>query len=539
MLIPITLLALSLGFQGPASPTASPTGLQSAGTSGGAPAAAREALRSGPWAPPASLPPGPPLPALEESMMLHLRTGQVVFGGIEEHDPDGISFRRLLDGGLVRLPWNFLDGPQENELRAKFGYVDVLSDEVLVPADLIVLVDGTELIGLVTARDGSSVVVKSASGLVTIAAARVATISSIEAVPALELYTKDELYSAELVKTDLATAAGQADLGAFCERIRDFQRAATHYEAALKLSPGSPELQFALDRASAKAVVQVQLDALAEIDHLKRRRRYQDALAAIEAFPERFPETPLRTELFKLRDSVLKARDRALRDLVPSRWFFWSSRLARRASGSETLEQIEAWAAEGMAEEVLAKVTEDARELAPDIEPENVRKYWNERKRGRWRVISYGNETWLLGDDRALREYEPKTDSTEKEPESELEATRKQFEEKLSRFLASQERQRRTRTNEDESAEREDAWRSASLDDRARWTHAYFIEFSGSFDLHPKLLSRNCRSCGGAGVTEVIYTGSARTGDETGAGSELYKCPTCHGIGQVRRIQYR
>jgi hypothetical protein len=57
-------------------------------------------------------------------------------------------------------------------------------------------------------------------------------------------------------------------------------------------------------------------------------------------------------------------------------------------------------------------------------------------------------------------------------------------------------------------------------------------------DLDPKPSLSNCRECGGIGVREVIYTGGARSGD-TVSGRRLMHCPTCHGIGRVRRIRYR
>jgi hypothetical protein len=48
---------------------------------------------------------------------------------------------------------------------------------------------------------------------------------------------------------------------------------------------------------------------------------------------------------------------------------------------------------------------------------------------------------------------------------------------------------------------------------------------------------QNCSECGGTGVRDVIYTGSAREGATSGR-TQVH-CPTCHGIGRVRRIRFR
>ncbi|MEM7518322.1 MAG: hypothetical protein AAF368_15545, partial [Planctomycetota bacterium] len=327
----------------------------------------------GSMAPPAALPAPAPLPEVNQVMMLRLRQGQILWGAVSKHDPEGIDFIRLDDGGLLRFDWSFLEPTQEVELRTKFGYVEVISSEVFTDADRIVLVDGTEIIGRILSKEAGFVNVATANQRLRLPAARVQLTSRVENVPALELYTKEELYAAELVKTPNADSQeGQLHMGEFSEQILLFDRASEHYTRALEIGPESPEIQFALDRATQKAAVQTELDALSQIDHLKRRKRFDEALLAGEEFLVRFPESPLRADLFKLRESVLKARDRALSETIQRRWYFWSSRLARKASREKSLQEIESWSVESLSEEVLTKVTEDAQKIAEDIQPENV-----------------------------------------------------------------------------------------------------------------------------------------------------------------------
>ena len=60
------------------------------------------------------------VPAAESVAMLQLRDGSICWGSIEEHSPDGLDFRRLDTGGLVRLPWGLLDPNQERDFRQQF-----------------------------------------------------------------------------------------------------------------------------------------------------------------------------------------------------------------------------------------------------------------------------------------------------------------------------------------------------------------------------------------------------------------------------------
>ncbi len=477
--------------------------------------------------------------ATPPAAMLQLRDGSIRWGRILEHDPDGLVFERLDTGGRVRVAWAFLDPGQERDLRTRFGYVDESSEQVVTEAERIVLVDGQEIVGKIVGREGDALRLKTATGVLEIPKARVRSVASTR-VPALDIFTKEELYSARLAETDLEDARALWELARYCERILDFRHALEHYRQAHALDPElfADEVDFILARAAEKAERQEQIDALAEADRLLRRNRFEEALAALAAFAERYPDSPLSPDRVKLEQRVERARTEFLRDLVRRRWFAWMERLLDDAARNRGFEEALTYVDESLSDEIVARTTQDARRYHPTITEDEVRQLFQERKRGRWRPASYGAATWLLGEDKALAGEKPQVEETGP-PKSEKQREREQLEERIRRFLQNQEAAKRKRQRDD--GEEEDAeafWKTLSVTARRNWLIAYYAENGGDLEVRPRPELSPCPECGGTGVHEVIFTGSART--EGGkSGTAKLPCPTCHGIGRLRRIRYR
>ncbi len=494
------------------------------------------------------------LPEASKVTMLRMKNGSILWGEIRSHTPDGITFVRLDSGGLATLNWSFLDPGQEQELRLQYGYVDLEGDEVMATADRIALIDGTEMTGKILERTPTTLILKTAfSSSIAIPVTRVRAISQTT-VPASDIYTRDELYVQDLVTRDAESPKDHYELARFCERILDYAHAVQHYTEAIALDPTfrSDELPTLLERAQEKAELQEQLDVLAEIDALKRRKHFDKAFDLIAEFPELYPGSPLQEKLIRLRDQVLKARDKFLIDAVKKRWLYMAGRLAREAALTMPFEEAQDYAVEGLSEEIQAAVTEHVSKWARDIPGEEVRKYWSERDKGRFRSITYGTGTWLLGEADALKGETPQEEESSDKPLTATQKERKALEEKLKVFMDNRARRQRNRASEDDSEARNEWWTLASLSERQRWIFAFYVEKAGDFEVKEKPLLHNCRVCGGKGVKEIIYTGGARSGEGSGggrggrggrqgaaSGTGIEECSTCHGIGRTRRIQYR
>lgn len=472
-----------------------------------------------------------------EVTMLRLRNGSIQWGSIVEHDPDGFRFTLLSHGGLVDVPWSLLDPNQERELRERFGYVDVSSEEFMIEVERLLLVDGNEVNGVVLSREGENFVVKVDGNLQMVPKRRVQNILKGHRVPALDVYGREELYGMFLGETAEDDPDAQVELAKRCELILDFAHAVTHYERCLVLDPEGerPEVEFALERARRKAESQAQIDYLRSTDQLRKRGRFDEALALLEAFDQTFPDSPLVNDARIKTTRVLTARDDAIRDLVRRQWMYWMKRLTRMKAGELDYAGALAYAEEGLSEEIQERVLKDVRSrISESVEPDQILAFWATRVKVRYQRASYGLGTWLLGEDKARAGTEDKEAALA--ALSDMDKQRATLEKKIKRFLENQQAARRARARQEQEDELEAFWRGFSTSGRAAWMLAHYVEFSGDLELRDHPYLSNCSSCAGRGVHEVIHVGGGAKGS---GGVSLVPCPLCRGVGVVRRVFYR
>jgi tetratricopeptide (TPR) repeat protein len=476
----------------------------------------------------------------DDVIMLQLFDGRVLWGRISGHDAERLTFQRLDTGGTAQLPWSLLDPDQAGEYLERFGYVDHSGDELMVEADRIVLDDGQEIIGKIVNRTPRELYVKTSTSLFPVPMARLRGQILPLQVPALDIYTRGELYQGELPNLEQASAESHFALATYCERILDFVHAAEHYEAARALDPGfmPDELPQFLQRASAKAQNQAQLDHLFEADRLRARRKYDEALVRLEEFELMYPETSLTQELIKKRSQVEKARDQALTVQVPQQFHSWTKRLTAKVARDPKLGFTSAieYVESSLTDDVLEAVLSDMqRTVGMSVTSDEVRRKWQERPRGRIRRASYGQGTWLLGEDRARAELQPEVEAAA--PQTEKGAERARLEEKIKRYMQNQQLVQRAKAAADQESELEAFWSTWNSNNRSQWLLAYYVEQGGEMKIRTPVHFRNCRDCNGSAVREIIDTGNARSGSQS-ASMRLIKCPLCQGIGVMRRVDY-
>ncbi len=492
--------------------------------------------------------------AIGEVMLLKLADGGSLWGRIFGHDSERLSFQRLDNGGVVRLPWKQLEPTQSGALLEEFGYVDHSGDELTVEADRLQLDDGTEIIGRIVSRTELEIYVKTADRLVPVPKRRISGAVTSVVVPALDVFTRDELYRAEADKLDPRSAQSELDLAKYCERIYDFTRALEHYKAAQEIDPGFDKgsLKPTILRVQEKAANQAQLDYLYEVDSMRARGQYDAALRALDAFLQKWPDSTLKSEVDRKKKQVEKSRLAALRELVSKQWYKWAERLADKQAKTEgaTLESSLAFVSEKMKDELLAAVTADLqRAVGKSVKPEEIKKLWEARPRPRFRRASYGQGTWLLGDAAALKQYGKDPPKAADAPKTGAEAERAKIEDKIKRYLANQQivakKKAEAGQKEGEESDQEIFWRTWTSYARSQWLLAYYAENGGDLKIVKEVLS-NCAECGGTGTREMINTGSARSnpqGQQPGQGANsaglvVIDCPACHRVGRVRRVTF-
>ncbi|MCC6408275.1 MAG: hypothetical protein IT453_14015 [Planctomycetes bacterium] len=484
--------------------------------------------------------------------LLHLTDGGTLWGEIVAHDPSALSFRRLDNGGVVKLPWSVLDVAQSETLRETYGYVDHTQEELMLEADRLVLDDGTEVIGKIVARTDAALLVKTATAVVPVPKARLRGSAGTLQVPALEIYTREELYQQERANLVQDSASSNYELGRYCERILDFAHAAEHYEQARDLDKKfkPDELPGLVARAKLRAENQAQLDYLYQVDLLRARKRFDEAQKLADAFAGLYPDSSLLADVEKKKKQIAKAREQALRDDVVSLYHFHFGRVVESKVRDPQfgLEAALEYATDKLAEDLENAVLADLqRRVSKGVQIEEVRKHWAERKNPPAQKASYGMGTWLLGEDDArkgLAAEVPKAAQTEKDAE------RAKLEEKIKRYLANQAMVKKAKVDADKEGEPAQFWSTWNVAGKKQWLMAYFVEHTKVFQA-TRALFTNCPDCGGTGVREILNTGSARTnaspqgrggqsaGGANSASISLIDCPSCHRIGVRRRVSYR
>jgi len=482
----------------------------------------------------------PPPPAPEDVRMLRFRDGSIRFAAIAGHDPDGIEVVRVDTSGRARLTWTMLDATQADELKTEFGYVEIEASEVYVTGERLLLEGGGAVTGVIVSREGQNFLVKSDGNVQAIPKVRVRSIEDGVQIPALDVYSQEEMYSILVSEADLESPEGQVALAERCEGILDFVHAVDHYAAALELGMEGDALsrvEGALARAEVKAAAQEQLEVLRTADQERRRGNYDDALAIVTAFPAQFPDSALIEDARKAEAKLLEAREAAAIRLVERRWKHWAKRLTRQKAAEDvTFDEARTWAVEGLPTEIEQRVHEDLTEdVSVAYELSAVRPLFELREKRKWTSATYGTSgTWLLGLDAAQAGVEQQ-DSARSADVSVADAERRAIEERIRRYVENQRLARQAGGAAQAIDEQNQFWGTWSIAGRSGWLIAYYAEEGGDFEVREKPSLRACIRCAGEGAIQIIAAGSVLNGSSTA----IAPCPLCHGVQVVRRIYYR
>lgn len=479
----------------------------------------------------------PAPPAAEDVIMLKLRDGRIQWGAIGEHDTIGFLFQRLDNGGEVRVPWSLLDPRQSDQLRTDYGYVEVEAEEVYVDAERLLLEGGGTVEGVIVSREGDSFLVKTDGNLQMVPKRRVRGIESGVRLPALDVYGREELYTQFASEADETSATSQLDLARRCEGILDFTNAVKHYEAAVELglTEDLPKVQGMLASARIKADNQEQIEYLRDADRLRKRKRFDDALALLQAFPTKYAGSGLIADARKQEAKLLVDRDEAAKSLVRSRWKYHTRKLTREAARMDNFEAARTWATEEASQAIAGQVLADVQDrVTSAVTEDDVLRLWEERDRGRYESSTYGLGTWLLGEDRAGANGDNPAAAAESAV-SAVDEQRKAIEDRIKRYLENQKISRRNQASDDEEDVAQSFWEEWTVNGRSLWLMSYYLEESGDFEIRPRASLKPCKTCGGLGALQLLVTGTVLSGETASVAS----CPVCRGVKVTRRIYFR
>jgi hypothetical protein len=481
---------------------------------------------------------------------IRLRDGSFFFGEVKAHDESGIRVLRYDTGGIVELRWDHL-APQESErLRTVFGYLSRAGEEVRIVADRLRLTDGREEIGILVEReDPQFFVLRNKENTIRVPKDRVVLPFEKVEVNALEVYTKDQLYEERRATIDPSSPADQLELARFLVRILDYARALVHYREVQRLDPSFHPGEVAAQIASCENLAkrQEEIDALAEIDRARGRKRFTEALALLDDFVERFPQSPLLGDVADRRRRTQARLEEEVRRETARRWYDEAGDVAyeKGFDRSFTHEQAMRFAEEEMSKEILARVTQAiARSLLPEATEDSIRAAWEARGPfARSQRASYGQGTFVLGREKALaglveEKEEAATDARSKEE--------RELAERVRRYLEAIQAGRQGGAAEEDENAPANWWESVTAGTRRQWILAYYAEHGGDMEV-VRVYGDTCRNCGGEGTIEVIAlvgvsNEAAGPGGQGSQGSQTRSrklCPDCHGLAVYRVVRFR
>lgn len=488
-----------------------------------------------------------------------LRDGEILVGEISTHDEDGLDVKRLDNGGLVHLRWGQLAPPFERSLRLKLGYIYEQDEEIQVDADELTLIDGTKRVGRVVSQGNDQYVLKDSKATLTYPRSMVVGAPARVRVAALEMYTKDELYNDKLGTVDATTPQGNMDLARYLEQINDFTRAIQHWNEVKKLDatfhPG--EAAESLKRLEDKKARQDEIDYLQELESQRKQRHWDNALAMCDEFPKKFVKsTPAaRADVEKRKKSISDAKRL---DQIDHTWKEYHRQVRvllykKAADPRLALDDARSYARGEVRKDILAATVLTLQKTWKELTEQEVAALWKDRgKRPITYNVGYGPGTFILGKSGAEKNVTnmPGTRSapTGNKGNGEMEAMAKKLQELLKKSASPQ------NPAEQKKLSPEDAWWvTATVFSRVQFLIANFVEFGGEMkDL--LFTARVCSNCSGQGGLPVMNVTNNPGGVSVGGGGRnsnnnnnnqastgvtYVECPTCHGIGFQRCIEYR
>ncbi|MBI3817716.1 MAG: hypothetical protein HY286_03410 [Planctomycetes bacterium] len=487
-----------------------------------------------------------------------MRDGEILVGEISSHDEDALDIKRLDNGGLVHLRWSQLAPPFERSLRTRLGYIYDREEEVLVDADELTLADGTKRVGRVVSQTNDQIVLKDSKSTLSYARSILSGAPGRVRVPALEVYTKDELYNDKLSTIDATTAEGNLDLARYLEQVDDFGRAIQHANEVKKIDPNfhAHELVELLKHLEEKKARQDEIDYLQELESQRSQRHFDKAIMMCTEFAAKFPKSSAttRTDVEKRKKNIAEAKHIYQIDKV---WIAYhrAARTVLRVKAVDrkiALDDARSYARGGeVRKDILASVLKTLQNDFKEITEQDVASLWKDRgKRAKLDHVGYGRGTFVLGKDGAKKNVSnmigAKTGAAGKS-NPELDAMAKKLQAMLQKAQAPQ------NINQKQLDPADEWWQVvATAFEREQFLLSTFVEFGGEMQ-DMIFTARPCVGCGGQGQLPVTSGSSAPGGVTVGSGGNRNNnnnqpqqssvsyadCPTCHGIGFERLIDYR
>jgi hypothetical protein len=419
----------------------------------------------------------------------------------------------------------------------------------MVDAMKVTFLDGSELIGLIVEQGTETIKLRRGVNTQDLRRATVRAIEPVK-VDALEVFDAEELYGRELAAKNPTTALDHYNVALYCESLQLWAHAKEELGHVSELDP-----QFKADLVAAKTKqyerrmeASEDQETIMRASRMVRRDDYNGALALLDDFLQKKPNSVLRADAEKARNRFEKARQQWLSEQVVANFFGFLERSIRKvatdpkSTPKDTRKYVEVEATKN-ALEATAKFLK-----APVAE---VQKIWENPKRqtASPHSGSYGSGTWTLGLEAALKGL-VKEDPDKKaanasgagkdasledrikdllEKKKEQEEAQKRAKEKGKQGSGKQPKQAPVGPQVyDVPPKEEEWWPTLSGDEKTQYLTAWWAEHEPNLKIM-RFDQLACGMCAGVGMIRYF----------NGDGQEAAKpCARCKGLGFDRIVRF-
>ncbi len=472
--------------------------------------------------------------AVAAGEIIRLKNGVELHGKVVEFDNEvGITVQRYDNGGVLDLRWEHILDADVKALRLARGYGDEEAAPIFIKAKKMLLINNEYVIGVpVESSRPGFIALRRLGKIDEYPQAVVKEMETID-VEVQEVFTLEELFQQKLSEGIPETALDHFNLGVFCESIEFYDRALELFMAVTELDP-----EFKADliiqkvkRMEVKIREKEATDLLRDIRNRIYKKMFSTAFEFCDKFVEEYPDSVQMGDLEKLRAQAVSKRRQYYQTKILTDYFSYLDRIATKVSSHKEykLDDALSYARDELGSDVRKKLSEEF-----DMEIEEIEDLWLNRKGGRHRTASYGEGTFILGDEATLMPVEDEDDDKKKEAKepATLDEKLKQKIEGIRKSRDRESRRRRSRINVDDVGQTPDQWwMNAKEKQRRSFLLAYYAENSGDMKI-VKVRLMNCPYCCGKGYFEHFTQG-------TEGESNKEVCTVCKTIKYYRVVLYK
>jgi hypothetical protein len=466
-----------------------------------------------------------------DAEQVRLRSGEFLQGEVygDQSNEDYLTLKLFSTGGVIRLRWDQLIVEDQKRLRDMLGLAGwEEEEEVLIDGHQIIFRNGGIEEGVAENPDvaGEPLKLRTASGVWSYPRDTVSKIIST-LVPALSVYTPDQLYEFYLEEYAPESAATHSELAKQLVKVEAYRQAAEHFELALEDEDWATTEQGQMVRnLLAKVKVYVKADdALERVREVKRlvfQKKYEEALALIQTLRDEFQDAPSILKILNLdRLETQTANSRRKNYLKSVRRLFYRTmddlvnRKIREKDPDDrtktiSLNGIKQWVANprGLTQEIFAIIAEKE-----GLSEQEAMEFWKEREPSSAKTYNYGSGTFIHPEVAAKVSQMLRPKSARRTKGSSRRAPQ------------------RSNRKAPKMKSADEWWENASNKEKRNWARAWFAENGHGVLLVLRIETRVCRNCGGMGYKESMSTGS----------SEKIRtvCPVCNMAQHERIVKCR